>query len=106
MAKVKPKKKPAAAKKKSVVASKKVVNKSADSKESVELALEGRKKLSLQKRNGDTIVYVRMKPPMWERFEAAYAAHCLDNLLNPKSYGMSTFVREQAFANLKANGAI
>lgn len=60
-----------------------------------------RKKLVLQKRNEDTIVYVRMKPPMFAAFEEAYAAHCKENLLNPASYGMSTFVRELAFKQLR-----
>lgn len=65
-----------------------------------------RKKLVLQRRNKDTIVYVRMKPPMWSVFEEAYAKHCKDNMLNPQSYGMSTFVRENAFAHLKSIGAV
>jgi glutamate/tyrosine decarboxylase-like PLP-dependent enzyme len=65
-----------------------------------------RKKLVLQKRKKDTIVYVRMKPPMWTVFEEAYAKHCEENMLNPQSYGMSTFVRENAFANLKSLGAV
>ncbi len=76
------------------------------SKKDVETALDGRKKLVLQKRNKDTIVYVRMKPNMFDRFEEAYAKYCTDNLLNPASYGMSTFVRENAYANLKVNGQI
>jgi len=76
------------------------------SKADIKLALDGRKKLSLQKRAGDTIVYVRMKPPMFDVFEEAYASYCKANMLNPKSYGMSTFVRENAFANLKASGAV
>jgi hypothetical protein len=61
----------------------------------------GRKKLVLQKRKEDTIVYVRMKPPMFAAFEEAYADHCAENLLNPASYGMSTFVRELAFKQLR-----
>lgn len=65
-----------------------------------------RVKLVLQKRNKDTIVYVRMKPPMWEVFEEAYATYCKKKMLNPKSYGMSTFVRENAFANLQSIGAV
>lgn len=65
-----------------------------------------RKKLELQKRNKDTIVYVRMKPPMYDVFEEAYQKHCEENMLNTASYGMSSFVRENAFANLKANGKI
>ena len=65
-----------------------------------------RKKLVLQKRNKDTIVYVRMKPDMWKVFEQAYADHCSENMLNPASYGMSTFVRERAFAQLKAEGSV
>ena len=69
-------------------------------------ALDGRKKLVLQKRNGDTIVYVRMTPGMYDKFEAAYAAYCTKKLLNPKSYGMSSFVRENAFDNLVASGKL
>jgi len=65
-----------------------------------------RKKKVLQLRGKDTIVYVRMKPPMYDVFEAAYAAYCEDNMLNPSSYGMSTFVRENAFAHLKSLGAV
>ena len=65
-----------------------------------------RKKLVLQQRNKDTIVYVRMKPQMYDVFEEAYAAHCEEHMLNPSSYGMSTFVRENAFANLKSIGAV
>lgn len=94
MANLKSKKKASNAKKDPVT--KKVVAK----------ALKVRKKLSLQKRAGDTIVYVRMKPPMFDVFEEAYATHCKDNMLNPQSYGMSTFVRENAFANLKKIKAI
>lgn len=67
---------------------------------------KARKKLVLQKRGKDTIVYVRMKPPMWKVFEAAYATYCKEKMLNPASYGMSTFVRENAFAQLRANGAV
>ena len=98
-------------KKKTVASSKKVINKAADkrekaSKQEVVAALADRKKLVLQKRNKDTIVYVRMKPQMFDRFEEAYAKYCTDNLLNPASYGMSTFVRENAYANLKVNGQI
>jgi hypothetical protein len=100
-----------AKKKRSVSSAKKVINKAADkravsTKKEIELALDGRKKLSLQKRAGDTIVYVRMKPDMWNVFEQAYADHCIDNMLNPASYGMSTFVRERAFAQLKASGTV
>lgn len=65
-----------------------------------------RKKKVLQLRGKDTIVYVRMKPPMYDVFEEAYAAHCEAHMLNPESYGMSTFVRENAFANLKNLGAV
>jgi glutamate/tyrosine decarboxylase-like PLP-dependent enzyme len=65
-----------------------------------------RKKKVLQLRGKDTIVYVRMKPQMWDVFEEAYAAHCEENMLNPQSYGMSTFVRENAFANLRTLGAV
>ena len=99
------KKHTAAAAKKSKAADAKKVKATA-SKAEIELALDGRKKLSLQKRAGDTIVYVRMKPDMWNVFEQAYADHCIENMLNPASYGMSTFVRERAFAQLKANGAV
>lgn len=94
----------AAKKAKAAAAAKKA--KATASKAEIELALDGRKKLSLQKRAGDTIVYVRMKPDMWNVFEQAYADHCTENMLNPASYGMSTFVRERAFAQLKASGAV
>lgn len=110
MAKAKTKKK-AAPKKKASSSAKKVANKAADksaktTKKEVVAALADREKLVLQKRNKDTIVYVRMKPNMYDRFEESYAKYCTDNLLNPASYGMSTFVRENAFANLKVNGQI
>lgn len=119
MAKVKPKKRTpkakvvkgvtkkhtaAAAKKSKAAAAKKA--KATASKAEIELALDGRKRLSLQKRAGDTIVYVRMKPDMWNVFEQAYANHCINNMLNPASYGMSTFVRERAFAQLRADGSV
>lgn len=58
-------------------------------------------KVQLQQRNGDSIVYVRMKPNMFAVFEAAYLQHVEENMLNPKSYGMSTFVREMAFQQIK-----
>ena len=95
-----------AADKKVAAAKKKEESKTLSSKEEVQSALDGRKKLVLQKRNKDSIVYVRMKPDMFDRFEEAYAKHCTDNLLNPASYGMSTFVRENAYANLKASRKI
>ncbi len=49
-----------------------------------------------KKTNGDTAVYVRIKPELFEIFHAGWSAYLEKHDLNPSNYGIGSFIRSQA----------
>ena len=65
---------------------------------------KSRARTALQKRGTDTVVYVRFNPALYAKLEEMHNAHCEENLLNPKQFGIGTMIREIVLADTKRKG--